>query len=101
MELKTLEKISEKAIETHISRVFLAGKYAYKIKKAVNFGFLDFSTLAKRKFYCQQEVRLNRRLSPILYQNAADYKRRKDYRLGGNDAPAPPRKNNDRNSTEK
>ncbi len=54
-------------IETHISWVILTGPYAYKIKKAVNLGFLDFSTLAKRHYYCQEELRLNRRLAPTLY----------------------------------
>lgn len=54
-------------IETHISTVFLAGDYAYKVKKSVNFGFLDFSTLALRQQYCQEELRLNQRLAPDLY----------------------------------
>lgn len=54
-------------IETHISWVFLAGDFAYKVKKPVNFGFLDFSTLAKRRHYCQEELRLNRRFAPELY----------------------------------
>lgn len=54
-------------IETHISWVLLTGSYAYKIKKAVNLGFLDFSTLEKRRFYCQEELRLNRRFAPRLY----------------------------------
>lgn len=54
-------------IETHISWVLLTGLYAYKIKKPVNFGFLDFSTLEKRHFYCQEEVRLNSRLARQLY----------------------------------
>ena len=54
-------------VQTHISWIFLAGKFAYKIKKAVNFGFLDFSTLDRRKFYCDEEVRLNRRLCPEIY----------------------------------
>lgn len=54
-------------IETHISWVLLAGDFAYKIKKAVDFGFLDFSTLEKRRYYCAEELRLNRRLSPQLY----------------------------------
>lgn len=53
--------------ETHISWVLLTGTYAYKIKKPVNFGFLDFSTLEKRRFYCEEEVRLNQRLAPQLY----------------------------------
>jgi len=54
-------------IETHISWVFLAGEFAYKIKKPVDLGFLDFSTLEKRRFYCEEELRLNRRTAPGLY----------------------------------
>ncbi len=54
-------------IETHISHVFLAGDYAYKIKKPVNLGFLDFSTPERRHFFCQEELRLNARLAPHLY----------------------------------
>lgn len=54
-------------IETHISWIFLAGDYAYKLKKPVNFDFLDFSTLAKRRHFCQEELRLNRRFAPQLY----------------------------------
>lgn len=54
-------------IQTHISFVLLTGKYAYKVKKPMNFGFLDFSTLEKRLFFCQEEIRLNRRLAPDLY----------------------------------
>lgn len=53
--------------ETHISWVLIAGKHAYKIKKAVRFDFLDFSTLAARRRYCEEELRLNRRLAPELY----------------------------------
>lgn len=54
-------------IETHISHVFLTGQFAYKIKKPVNLGFLDFSRLEQRAFYCREEFRLNRRLAPTLY----------------------------------
>lgn len=54
-------------IETHISSVILAGEFAYKFKKPVNFGFLDFSTLEKRKFYCNEELRLNQRQAKSLY----------------------------------
>ena len=54
-------------IETHISWVLLTGPYAYKIKKPVNLGFLDFSTLEKRRFYCHEELRLNQRLAPRHY----------------------------------
>lgn len=56
-----------KLIETHISWVFLAGKFAYKLKKPVNFGFLDFSTLSKRRHFCREELRLNQRFAPQLY----------------------------------
>jgi aminoglycoside phosphotransferase family enzyme/predicted kinase len=56
-----------KVIETHISWVFLTGKFAYKVKKAVNFGFVDFTTVKKRRFYCEEELRLNSRLSPEIY----------------------------------
>ncbi|MDH3640309.1 MAG: AAA family ATPase, partial [Gammaproteobacteria bacterium] len=54
-------------IETHISYVILTGDYAYKVKKPVDLGFVNFSTLAKRRFYCHEEVRLNQRLAPQLY----------------------------------
>jgi aminoglycoside phosphotransferase family enzyme/predicted kinase len=53
--------------QTHISAVFLAGDYVYKVKKPVNFGFLDFGTLEKRRHFCEEEVRLNRRLAPSVY----------------------------------
>ena len=53
-------------LETHISWVLLAGDYAYKVKKPVNLGFLDFSTLEARRFYCDEELRLNRRTAPRL-----------------------------------
>ncbi len=54
-------------IETHISLVVLTGTFAYKIKKPVDLGFLDFTTLEKRRFYCDEELRLNSRLAPELY----------------------------------
>ena len=54
-------------METHISWVILTGPFAYKIKKPVNLGFLDFSTLEKRRFYCEEELRTNRRLCPEIY----------------------------------
>lgn len=54
-------------IETHISCVFLTGQYAYKLKKRVNFGFLDFTQLAQRQRFCEMEVELNRRTAPQLY----------------------------------
>jgi uncharacterized protein len=54
-------------MQTQMSFVFLTGKYVYKIKKPVNLGYLDYSTLEKRLFFCRQEVELNRRLSPDVY----------------------------------
>jgi aminoglycoside phosphotransferase family enzyme/predicted kinase len=57
--------------ETHISAVFLAGDLVYKIKKPVDFGFLDYSTLRKRAFWCRREVALNRRLAGELYLGTA------------------------------
>ncbi len=54
-------------IQTHISSVLLTGEHAYKIKKPVNLGFLDFSTLERRRFCCEEELRLNRRLAPDIY----------------------------------
>ncbi|HID42829.1 MAG TPA: hypothetical protein EYP30_03495 [Archaeoglobaceae archaeon] len=62
------EKVSQiELIQTHISFVFLTDRLVYKIKKPVNFGFLDFTTLERRKYYCEQELILNRRLSPEVY----------------------------------
>jgi aminoglycoside phosphotransferase family enzyme/predicted kinase len=54
-------------VETHISWVFLTGRYAYKVKKPVKLPFVDFSTLALRQRYCREELRINRRLAPKLY----------------------------------
>jgi len=54
-------------IETHISWVILTGPYAYKIKKPIDLGFLDFSTLAKRRFFCEEELRLNQRTAASIY----------------------------------
>jgi aminoglycoside phosphotransferase family enzyme/predicted kinase len=56
-----------RVVETHISWVVLTGSHAYKIKKPVALGFLDFSTLDKRKAMCKEELRLNKRLAPELY----------------------------------
>jgi len=54
-------------LQTHISHVFLTGPWAYKIKKPMNFGFLDFSSLDRRRHFCEEELRLNARLAPDLY----------------------------------
>ncbi len=58
---------SVRVIETHISWILLTGDYAYKIKKPLDLGFLDFSTLDKRLAACREEVRLNKRLAPDIY----------------------------------
>jgi aminoglycoside phosphotransferase family enzyme/predicted kinase len=71
-------------LHTHISVVFLTRTHAYKLKKPVNLGFADFSTLDKRHFYCQEEVRLNRRLAPTVYQGVIPITRSGSaVRLGG------------------
>lgn len=54
-------------VQTQMSFVFLADEYVYKVKKAVDLGYLDYTTKEKRQFYCQQEVELNRRLCPEVY----------------------------------
>lgn len=75
-------------VETHISWVLLTGSYAYKIKKPVDFGFLDFTTLARRRHYCEEELRLNRRLAPELYLEVVPISGTADApRLGGADTP--------------
>ena len=73
-------KISKniKMIQTHISFVVLIEDYAFKIKKPVNFGFLDFSTLEKRKFFCEQEIQLNKRLCPEIYDSVVSFKEKND-----------------------
>lgn len=75
---------SVEVLQTHISFVALTGAYAYKVKKPVDFGFLDFSTLEKRKYYCEEELRLNRRLCPEIYLDVVSITRDgKELRLGG------------------
>ncbi|MGL5133812.1 MAG: adenylyl-sulfate kinase, partial [Planktothrix sp.] len=54
-------------LQTHISFILLTGEYAYKIKKTVDFGFLDYSTLEKRRYFCEQELQLNQQQAPELY----------------------------------
>ena len=59
-------------IETHISWVFLVGERVYKVKKPVALGFLDFTTLDRRRAACEDEVRLNRRLAPDVYDGVVE-----------------------------
>ena len=75
-------------LETHISYVLLTGKHAYKIKKSVSLGFLDFTTLAARRFYCEQELKLNRRLAPALYLDVVAITGTIDAPILGGDGPA-------------
>jgi len=76
---------SVQTVQTHISFVFLAGELVYKVKKAVDFGFLDFTTLDKRHHYCDEELRLNRRLAPDTYLGVVEVVERPDgtLALGG------------------
>ena len=77
--------------ETHISWVILAGPFAYKIKKPVNFGFLDFTTRERRLADCADEIRLNRRLCPDVYLGIVDVVERDGgYFLGGPGRPVEP-----------
>jgi len=68
-------------LQTHISFIFIAGELVYKVKKAVDFGFLDFTTLEKRRFYCSEELRLNRRLAPEIYLDVVEIVEQPDGRL--------------------
>ena len=75
-------------IETHISWVILTGKLAYKIKKPVDLGFCDFTTLEKRKKFCEEELRLNSRLAPKIYIDVVPISGTVDSpRMEGDDEP--------------
>ena len=70
-------------IQTHISFVFITKNFVYKVKKAVNFGFLDFSTLEKRRFFCEKELELNRRLCPDIYLQVDPINKSKSIKING------------------
>ncbi len=74
-------------VQTHISVVFLAGDVVYKVKKPVNLGFLDFTTLEKRRHFCEEEVRLNRRLAPAVYLGVVPITRGAGARFEGTGEP--------------
>jgi len=80
LQRKAVHKPSQQLqlIETHISWVLVADDYAYKIKKPVSFSFLDFSTLDQRRYYCAEEMRLNRRLAPDMYLDILPVRRTDD-----------------------
>ena len=75
------EKIELK--QTHISWVFLTRNFVYKVKKAVDFGFLDFSTLEKRRFFCEKELELNRRLCGDMYLEVVPVNRSDSIKING------------------
>ncbi len=70
-------------IQTHISFVFVTDNFVYKMKKAVNFGFLDFSTIEKRQFFCKKELVLNRRLCPDVYLKVLPIKKSNVIKING------------------
>ncbi len=71
-------------IQTHLSWVFIAGEFVYKVKKPVDFGFLDFTTLGKRRFFCDEEIRLNKRLCPDIYLDVVPVNRQEGrFRMEG------------------
>ena len=82
---KDLERSGLELIETHISRVFVGERQVWKVKKPVDFGFLDFTTLEKRRRACEAEVELNRRLAPDVYLGVVPITRAADGRheIGG------------------
>jgi aminoglycoside phosphotransferase family enzyme len=70
--------------QTHISWLFFTERFVYKVNKPVDFGFLDFTTLESRKLFCDEEVRLNRRLAPEVYLGVVEVKAHEGrIRLGG------------------
>ncbi|MCP6762597.1 MAG: AAA family ATPase [Fischerella sp. CENA71] len=76
-----------KLIQTHVSYVLLTGDYVYKLKKPVNFGFLDYSTLEKRQHFCEEELRLNQRGAGELYLEVLPISLvGEQYQLGGTEA---------------
>jgi aminoglycoside phosphotransferase family enzyme len=70
-------------VQTHISFVFLTKHFVLKVKKAVNFGFLDFTTLEKRRFFCEKELELNRRLCGDMYLEVVPINRAAAIRIKG------------------
>ena len=72
---------ADRVIETHIGQVFLIGPHGFKLKKAVDFGYLNFSTRARRAWAIERELRMNRRAAPDLYQAVRWITRERDGRL--------------------
>lgn len=74
-------------VQTHISWVYITDTVVYKVKKPVDFGFLDFTSLPGRKYFCEQEIRLNRRLSPHIYLDVVPVTDEGDYAAFGGRGP--------------
>ena len=74
-------------IQTHVSYVLLTGDYAYKVKKAVDFGFLDYSTVANRHHFCQEELRLNQRTAASIYLEVVPISSGETFTLGSEEHP--------------
>jgi hypothetical protein len=70
-------------VQTHISAVFLTNNFVYKVKKAVNFGFLDFTTLEKRRVFCEKELKLNRRLCGDMYMEVVPINKADIFKIKG------------------
>lgn len=87
--LAFLSRQAERVISTHISHVFLGGGTAYKIKRAVRFPYLDYTSLAARKIFCERELALNRRTAPGLYRRVRTLTRAADGGLEWDGAGAP------------
>jgi hypothetical protein len=82
-------------IDTHVASVFLEGDRALKVKRAVHFPYLDYSTLAKRKAACDEEMKINRQFAPQIYRRVVPITQRKDGTLdiGGDGTPADAHRN--------
>jgi len=79
---KSVEKVE--VLQTHISLLFFVGERVYKVKKPVNLGFLDYSTLEARKFFCEEELRLGQELAPSVYLGVLEIRRKgRKLRVGG------------------
>lgn len=79
---------SRELIETHISWVILAGDYVYKLKKPIDYSFLNFSTLERRRYYCHRELSLNRRLTTGMYLDVLPVRRAgASFRVGAGTGP--------------
>lgn len=81
------EAAATRLIETHTAWIILTGEFAWKIKKPVNFGFLDYSTLEKRHFYCDEELRLNRRFALQIYLDVVAITGPAEHPQPGGDGP--------------